>query len=326
MIRRLVTALAVLALCACATPTFQTPFTPPVGFAGPHLEDNAFVSFDGARLGLSKWEATGEPWAVIVGLHGMNDYAMTFSRAAPYWAQQGITTYAYDQRGYGRSPNRGVWAGRELIDHDVRTMVELVRARHPKAIIAVAGISMGGAAAITAFADTDPPNADRVILLSPAVWGWSTQPLPNRTALWVVGKTAPDLQLNPPKVITRSHVPTDNADELRRMSTDPLMLWGARTDTLYGMTNLMQDAWKDTGKIKPPTLYLYGFRDAVIPRQAAVQAAARLKPGDRTGFYLDGYHLLLSDNQAPRVWADVVGFIRDPSKPLISGVVPIPAR
>ncbi len=327
MIRNLIISLALLSLAGCATAQYQSALSPTAGFSGARLEGDVFVSFDGARLGLSTWQAQGgEPWAVIVGLHGMNDYAQGFWRAAPYWAQQGVTTYAFDQRGYGRSPGRGVWPGRELIDKDVTTMVALARARHPHAIIAVAGVSMGGAAAITAFAGPNPPNADRVILLSPAVWGWSTQPLPNRLALWIANKARPRWEVNPPKIIVQSHGPTDNVDELRRMSTDPLMLYGARADTLTGMTNLMQDAWKDTGKIKPPVLYLYGYKDAIIPRQAATQAAARLKPGDKTGFYRDGYHLLLSDNQAPRVWDDVLGFIRDPSKPLVSGVVPIPAR
>lgn len=326
MIRRLLVSLAFMALAGCATPSIQSALTPVSGFSGPHLEDDAFVSFDGARLGLSKWEAEGEPWAVIIGLHGMNDYGQGFWRAGPYWASQGVTTYAYDQRGYGRSPNRGVWAGQDLIDKDVTTMVAVAKAKHPNAIIAVAGVSMGGAAAITAFAGRNPPDADRVILLSPAVWGWSTQPLPNRLALWIANKARPAWEVNPPRVIVQSHVPTDNREELQRMSTDPLMLYGARADTLNGMTNLMQAAWRDTGRIKVPTLYLYGYRDVIIPRQAATQAAARLRDGNRTGFYLDGYHLLLSDNQARRVWDDVLGFLHDPSKPLVSGVPPIPAR
>ena len=326
MIRKLLISLAALALAGCAGITFQQPMIPPSGFTGPHLESDTFVSFDGARLGLSKWEAPGEPWAVVVGLHGMNDYAETFHYAGEYWAARGITTYAYDQRGHGRSPNRGIWAGRTLIDNDVRIMVDLARARHPRAIIVVAGISMGGAAAVTAFASDDPPRADRVVLLAPAVWGWSAQPVPNKTALWLAGRFAPQKTMTPPKFVARAHVPTDNDDELRRMGRDPLMLWGARTDTLTGMTNFMQDAWKDTGKIQVPTLYLYGANDQIIPRQASTRAAQRLKAGQVTGFYPQGWHLLLSDNQRERVMADVVAFIRDPTKPLPSGVGPIPRR
>ena len=90
-------ALALL-LGACAS-TLQHPQRPGLGFAGPRLEPHAFVSYDGASLGLSEWDAEGgAPWAVIIGLHGMNDYANAFHLAARYWASVGLTTIAYDQR------------------------------------------------------------------------------------------------------------------------------------------------------------------------------------------------------------------------------------
>ncbi len=92
MIRRV---LALVSLClslgACA-PVIQHALTPQPGFQGARLEKDAFVSFDGARLGLSAWDAKGgEPSVVIVGLNGMNDWAQGFWTAAPWWAEQGIT-------------------------------------------------------------------------------------------------------------------------------------------------------------------------------------------------------------------------------------------
>ncbi|HET6971832.1 MAG TPA: alpha/beta hydrolase, partial [Phenylobacterium sp.] len=64
--KRLALLLLLFALSACAPMLRQAPSTPGPGFRGPHLEADAVVSFDGARLGLSAWEAKGEPWAVIV--------------------------------------------------------------------------------------------------------------------------------------------------------------------------------------------------------------------------------------------------------------------
>src|SRR5258706_4453963 len=146
---------------------------PPLGFQGAHIESDAIVSFDGARLGLSEWDASDDPWAVIVGVHGMNDYANAFHMAAPWWAEQGVTTVAYDQGGFGRSPGRGVWAGDELMVEDLRTVTALVRRKYPHALLVVAGESLGGAVAAEAFASDRPPTADRLVLLSPAVWGWA---------------------------------------------------------------------------------------------------------------------------------------------------------
>ena len=51
------------------------------------------------------WPATnGAPTAVILGLHGYGDYRNAWEEPAAIWAQAGITTYAYDQRGFGAAP------------------------------------------------------------------------------------------------------------------------------------------------------------------------------------------------------------------------------
>jgi alpha-beta hydrolase superfamily lysophospholipase len=315
---------ALLALCACA-PVVQKPLQPPAGFAGPRLERDAFISFDGARLGLTVWPATGgEPEVVVVALHGMNDYAQGFWMTGPWWARRGITTYAYDQRGFGRSPERGVWGGERLMTEDLRVICALVRQRHPKAVIAVVGESMGGAVAIRAFATDRPPDADRLVLLAPAVWGWSSQPILNRAGLWIGAHVIGDRVIEPPRMFTSRIRASDNIEELRRMGRDPRMIWGTRPDTVYGLVTLMDDAPESLRKVKVPVAYLYGARDDLVPVKPTLKAAAALKPGDRTAFYERGWHILLRDLQAEVVWKDVEAFMRDPRAPFPSGAPPIP--
>ena len=324
MTRAAALALVALLSAACA-PIVQRPLIPTPGFTGPRLEPDRFVSFDGARLGLSRWEPPDEPWAVIVGLHGMNDYANSFHLAAPYWASQGIATFAYDQRGFGRSPQRGVWAGRELMTEDLRTLTALVRARYPHAVIAVVGESLGGAVAIEAFASARPPDADRLVLLAPAVWGWSSQPFAYRIALQIAAHTLPSQVFNPPSFVTEHIQASDNVDELIAMGRDPLMLWGARADALYGLVNTMQRASREIGELKAPTFYGLGRHDEIIPRKPALEAASRLPAGDRTVEYSDGWHLLLRDKQAKNVWEDVAAYLHNPDAPLPSGAPPTPS-
>ncbi len=244
--------------------------------------------------------------------------------AAAWWATQGVTTYyAYDQRGFGRSPDRGVWAPDDLKVEDLRTIVALVRARHPRAIIAVAGESLGGAVAVEAFASDRPPAADRLILLAPAVWGWSTQPLPDNLALALAARVAPAVITPPDWLGSRKITPTDNRADMFIMSEDPLELFGARFDTLHGLVDSMEKAWRETGEIRAPTLYLYGARDQIIPKSATRGAVERLAPTGRTAYYQNGYHLLLRDEQALNVWRDIAAFIFDPAAPLPSGAPPI---
>lgn len=325
MNRVVVLILAALTLAGCA-PLVQQAGRPPTSFAGPHLEADRFVTFDGARLGLNVWSTEGgaEPDIVIIGLHGMNDYAGAFRTAGPYWAKHGITTYAIDQRGYGRSPDRGVWGGAALMDEDLRTLAVVVRTRHPHAVVAVVGESMGSAVGITAFASDRPPDADRLVLLAPAVWGWSSQPVQQRVPAWLAGRTLRSATIEPPRFVAKRIHPTDNIELWRTMSADPLMLWDTRFDAISGILDIMEEAWKSTGAIKVPTAYLYGAQDQVIPPKPSFEAAARLKPSDRTAWYARGYHLLLIDKQSEAVWRDVEAFIRDPAAPLPSGAPPLP--
>jgi acylglycerol lipase len=324
MTRLVALVFAALLLAGCTPLMVQQAGLPPLGFQGPRIEASDIVSFDGARLGLSEWEAAGEPWAVVVGVHGMNDYANAFHMAAPWWAGQGVTTIAYDQRGFGRSPGRGVWAGDALMIEDLRTVTALARQKYPKALVVVAGESLGGAIAAEAFASDRPPTADRLVLLSPAVWGWRNQPLPNKTLLWLAANFTGPKVYTPPNWLTSKVSPTDNRAELIAMGRDPLMIWGARSDTLYGLVTAMDRAADDVGKASPPTLYLYGAHDQIIPKKAAFKAAAHLRPTDRSAFYADGWHLMTRDREGPMVWRDILSFIRDPAAPLPSSAPPIP--
>ncbi|HTI66745.1 MAG TPA: lysophospholipase [Caulobacteraceae bacterium] len=312
-----------VAVSACA-PTVQKAGAPPLGFPGPRIEPAAFVAADGTRLPLDVWAAEGEPWAVMVALHGMNDYANAFAYSAPWWASQGITTYAYDQRGFGRAPQRGLWGGTELMTEDLRTFAALVRARHPNAVLGVLGHSMGGAVAIAAFASDRPPVADRLILAAPAVWGWSRQALPNRIALWTAAHIVPASRLSPPDWLARRIRASDNIEVLRAMGRDPNMIFSTRIDAVYGLVRLMQQADKDLAKVRSPTLYLCGAKDQIIPRAASVHAARGLKRTDRSAFYPDGWHLLTRDLQGPKVWADIAAFLKDVDAPLPSGAGPMP--
>jgi alpha-beta hydrolase superfamily lysophospholipase len=188
----------------------------------------------------------------------------------------------------------------------------------------VAGESLGGAVAIEAFASDDPPKADRLVMLSPAVWGWSDQPLAYRALLWLAARATPAKVFTPPSWLTSRVYASDNYPELVAMGRDPLMIWGARSDSLYGLVTTMERAQREIGAVRVPSAYLYGAHDEIIPRPAALKAAAKLPAGSRTAFYAHGWHLLLRDKQAPVVWRDVLAFVRDPSAPLPSQAPPMP--
>ena len=283
--------------------------------------ESAMIAHDGARLGLTVWKPDGDQTAehVIVGIHGMNNYAGEFRLAAPEWAKAGMTVYAFDQRGFGRSAGRGFWPEEELMRQDLRTAVSIARARHPDATLTVVAISMGAAVAVTAFASEAPPDADRLILSGPGLRGWSVMNPAFAGALRLMGGLSPGLIVRTPAG-TRPKL-TDNDAFLALQEADPLHMRENRVDQLTGVVTVMEHADERIAHLPPgvPTLISYGARDEVIPVAGPQRVASKLPAHVRTVYYPQGYHVLLSDLQRDRVIGDYAAFIRDPAAVLPSG-------
>src|SRR5690348_6692886 len=90
--RRFLPLLVAMLLGACATEEIAT--TP--GREGPALDDEVLVAHDGALLPLHRWLPPERPQAIVVALHGMNDYGRAFAGLGTFFARRGIATYAYD--------------------------------------------------------------------------------------------------------------------------------------------------------------------------------------------------------------------------------------
>lgn len=285
-------------------------------------EEGVFVSMDGARLGLTVWETTCEdaPEQVVVGVHGMNDYANAFHMAGPYWAERCVTTYAYDQRGFGRSPGRGLWPDEELMREDLRTAALIARQRHPEAVITIVGISMGGSVAMSAFGSDRPPSADRLILSGPGLRGWGALNPLYKVSLWLSAHTRPGWIVRPPAGLVKIE-PSDNVEMLRRTWSDPLMMPDNRIDQVHGVVSLMETAHQRAPRLPAsiPTLAAYGARDIVVPENGVRRTARELPEHVRTVYYASGYHMLLRDLQAETVFDDYLTFMRSPDAPLPSG-------
>ena len=300
---RLAVILFCVILAGCA------PVTAPLGLSetAPAVSDDTFTARDGVALPLRHWDAAA-PRAVIVALHGMNDYSNAFAMPAPYWAEHGITTYAYDQRGFGRAPHTGLWAGEAALDRDLSDCFAAIRARPPGLPLFVLGESMGGAVVLTAFASAMPPRADGIILVSPAVWSRADMPFHYRAALWLTAHTVPWLTLTGKGL---KIWPSDNIEMLRKFSRDPLVIKQTRTDAVWGLVNMMDDARLAAGRLAapPPVLVLHGAKDQVIPPAAAAAAVKALGPVAEDHLYPNGYHMLLRDLRGADVWNDVVTWI-----------------
>jgi acylglycerol lipase len=300
--------LALLVLSACA-PSFAPVLD---GGMTPTVVEDSILARDGTRLPLRRWDAEGSPRAVIVALHGMSDYSNAFDMPGKVWAKRGITTIAYDQRGFGLSANPGIWAGSDAMRADLKDALAAARARYPGVPVFALGESMGGAVVLTALASQQGLDADGVILVAPAVWSRGDMPLTYRAALFLAAHLVPGMILsnNAAKSVVKI-VPSDNVPMLIALGKDPLFQKRTRTGTLFGLVNLMDEARTAPGAITtaPPILFLYGANDQVIPAKPTQAVVAALGSKAEVKRYEQGYHMLLRDLQGEKVDQDVADWI-----------------
>ena len=288
----------------------------PLHLVGPRLEDKAFVTADGQHLPLYRWQPNTAPEAVIIALHGFNDYGRFIESPAEFFIHHGIVVYAYDQRGFGASPHRGHWAGVETYTQDLITLVALVRKRHPDIPIYVLGESMGGAVAIVAAAG-GLAHTDGLILAAPAVWARWTMPWYQRSLLWLARRLTPWVELTGDGL---GIVPSNNMEMLRALGNDPLVIKASRVDAIAGLTDLMDQAQASAPRLQLHTLYLYGGNDQIVPRAPTLRFLGQTdRKRVRLAWYDQGYHMLLRDLEAHRYWHDIVSWIETPARPLPSG-------
>ena len=313
---RILALIGLLHLVACSTPVAVPD--KPQALAAKAVE--AFTTADGVRLAVRTFAAAQQTKAVLLALHGFNDYSRAFEGAAHYFAQAGIETVAYDQRGFGGAPDRGKWAGTTTLVNDFLAFLHFVRLEHPGLPLFVLGDSMGGAVVAVALAQETQTAIAGVILVSPAVWSRDTMPWYQRLGLWIGAGLAPAWTVNGKGL---GLAPSDNRPMLIDLGKDPLVIKETRLDALSGLTDLMDQAMVSVPKLQHRTLLAYGLRDVIVPRRPMIAMLERwpqeAAPNFRFGLYPDGYHMLLRDLQRAVVWKDIVSWMLAPDASLPSG-------
>jgi len=303
---RLVAVLLLLLTAACAQPSQQG--LGPARHA-PAFDDASFTMADGAVLPYRLWQPAGEIKAVILALHGFNDYSRAWEMPAETWAKAGIATYAYDQRGFGQTGrdggNWGQWPGADALVADARLALATLKHQHPGVPLYLLGHSMGAAVALSALADQEP-LADGLILVAPATWGGENMNPFYRAGLWLGAHLAPSLTLTGRGL---GRVASDNRAFLIENGRDPLFIKETRIDAVYGLTGLMGQAAAAGHPGTGRTLILTGAKDEIIPPAAQIATARRLTGSCQFRWLPEGWHMLLADQAREGAFAQIQDFV-----------------
>ena len=313
--------IVVLSLSACA-PRVAPPGPGPTT---PQLLDSQFQTSDGLNLPVRKWTPETDPTGVVLAVHGFNDYSKSFDvvpsapGVGPILAAQGYVVFAYDQRGFGEAPHPGLWPGKDVLTADFADFIHILDQTYPTLPVYALGVSMGGAVITAAMTSSTPPPADAIVLVAPAVWSRDTMPLAYRVSLWFGAHLFPGAKPSGRGLGRRA---SDNIEMLRDNSRDPLFIKETRIDSIYGLTNLMDQAQQSVARLSVPTRYLYGAKDQIIPKNATASALEKFlneASNRRLAFYENGWHMMLRDLQADTVLSDIARYFDDQAVSLPSG-------
>ena len=244
-------------------------------------------------IAVTEWRPTAEPVAVILAVHGYGDYgSSTFSTAAEEWAELGIVTYAYDQRGFGRNPSNGDWPGHDALITDLTTVAALIRRQHPAKPLTLIGHSMGGGVVTAALGETEI-DVNRAVLLAPALWGGDNLSPFLRAMAHTAHTLAPDKRWSGNGIIKIQA--SDNIEMLRSLGKDPLYVRNPSSREFVGLIRLMDRAVTAAPEVETPVLVIYGSKDEVVPEEPIEDAYATFKGPKRYEKVPTGWHMLLRD-------------------------------
>jgi acylglycerol lipase len=310
----------VLLVSSCSHVQWQ-----PAGAAigAPVLNEDHVLTADGYRLPLHRWLPPGEIKAVVLGLHGFNDYGNSFRYLQEAVVEDGnVAIYAYDQRGFGATKRPGIWAGQDTLVDDARAVTTLLHARYPDQPLFLIGESMGAAVVLLALAEGNSMPVDGASLIAPAVWGTDAMPWYQRLGLWLAMRLMPGKYFSSETVRRLGKRATDDSEVMRELSNDPLVLKKARVDTLHGVSELMREASRVVS-VSVPLQTLYGLNDQIIPSEPVCDWLRRLTQSKatelRTVLYPDGYHMLTRYSDRAKVISDIAAWLRSPQAVLPSG-------
>lgn len=239
------------------------------------------------------WQAP-EPRAALLLQHGFGEYAQRFverySRLIPHLLSAGVSVYAFDMRGHGRSPGgRAVTdLGRAVDDHLVaRRML-----REHALPVFVLGHSLGGLVTAASVA-RDQSGLSGVVLSSPFL----SKEVPTWKRLLVNVLAAVGPTLLAPEAPAELSGLSRITEELEFVKNDPLIYRG-RAPMLLAATalKLLEANPSFYPEWRVPTLVLHGTADTYTDPEGSREFFKAIASEDKTLYIVEGgYHELLND-------------------------------
>lgn len=224
------------------------------------------------------WNPESAPEHVIVLIHGLGEHSGRYEAWAKRFVSQGVTVYALDLHGHGRTTGaRGHVESFEFIYDDIQHLLGVAQKDHPKAELHLYGHSMGGAVALGFAAlranQVSVPALTSIVTtgtairpgFEPPAWKLKVATLLNKVVPWLAlsNELDPNWLSSDPRVVAAYR-----ADRLvhDRISVRWYNEWAKAIESVRASKN----------QLKSPLFMLHGAADRATSPKAAQEMAVVL--------------------------------------------------
>jgi alpha-beta hydrolase superfamily lysophospholipase len=277
---------------------------------------------DGLDLAVRRWQAADVPhqWTFVVA-HGLGEHSGRYSHLAAWFAPLGVTVYAMDHRGHGRSGGRrGHAPDLQTLLRDIDSVVQRARDESGGPLVLI-GHSFGGLLGI-AYALRYPEQIDRAVFSAPLLMVKQRVPGWKRALSSVLPRVAPGMAFsNEVDANLLSHDPKNAT----AYTTDPLV-HDRITAGLYGQTIARGEEFiARAAELKVPFLLMQGRDDQVVDPVGSQRFFARATAPDRAFILYPGlYHEIFNEIDHERVFQDIESWLTRRTDAQLTGWNPPP--
>lgn len=248
-----------------------------------HIQ-GSFKSSDGLELFYQKWTAN-EVRGVVVIAHGLGDHSSRYQHLLDQMAGTGVSFYALDHRGHGRSQGKKghILSFKEYID-DLDILVQMAHSENSQLPLMLLGHSMGGVIALQ-YALNHSQAIDGLILSSAGLIPILDAPLWQQKLVSIMSPIFPGLLIpNGLKATGLSHDQAVVDDYLK----DQLVHNKVSMRWFTEFISAGQEALQRAGEITMPLLIIHGQDDPIVDYRGSEQLMEQASSADKTLYIFEG--------------------------------------
>lgn len=245
-------------------------------------ETSTMTMPDGVKLFYRCWRSD-DAAPTLVLLHGLGAHTGWFIDMGNELHARGLTIYAMDHRGFGRSEGpRGHVRDSAIYPRDINVFLSETRKRHPASPLFILGHSMGGIFALNIAAEDAArakPLLSGVILMNPWIDD-QTKVSPAAVARLVVSGMLKSPR--PFKAAGGTETMTTNPEAIAMLDNDSNWVRAQSASFLYQITLMRLGVMKRARQTRLPALVIQCEQDLAVVPSATQRMFDALASADKT--------------------------------------------